>query len=63
VFWFVLGAFFGAGVLFAARTQDTKLQKLEEAIQKRSKSSKPIIIDGNDPVQELIDDEFNAVKE
>lgn len=49
-------------VVIGVRTQDKRLQSLEEAFQQK-KPTRPIIIEGLDPAQKLIDDEFNAVKE
>lgn len=58
---FILGAFFGALVMFAARLADKNITVIVERYGKTGKLTpkKPIIIQPNDPVQDFIEDTFD----
>jgi hypothetical protein len=62
---FILGAFFGAFAVYAARLADTKVTPLVERYKTTGSlvPRRPIVIDGTDKVQEFIDENFETVKE
>lgn len=62
---FILGFITGATLFFMARIADKELTRVVERYGKTGSftARKPIIIEGTDPTQEFIDQNFETIKE